>query len=147
MKSLKEYNIGFWIGMLCLTAFIYIVVQQKKEISETNSEIGRKGNLTVGKVYDFKQSKRHRTYSYYYFIDNVKYRGTCDSDFGYEENAIGHFYEVKCLKSDPNKSLLFLEYEVEDVNEILNSGFTMVKSSYFDASKNQYFKDSIINYR
>ena len=137
MKSLKEYNLGFWIGMLCLTVFIYIVVEQKKEISETNNEITRKGNLTVGKVYDFKQSKRHRTYSYYYFIDNVKYRGTCDSDFGFGENAIGHFYQVKCLKNDPSNSILFLEYEVEDVNEILNSGFTIVKSSYFDASKNE----------
>lgn len=147
MKSLKEYNLSFWLGILCLIAFIYLVSKQNNEISKTKGEISTNGNLTVGKVYGFKHYKSNRTYSYYYFVDNVKYRSTYDSDIGYEENAIGLFFEVRSLKNNPNESILYLENEVEDVNRILNSGFKLVKSSYFDANKNQYFKDSISNYR
>lgn len=147
MKSLKEYNFSFWIGILCLIALIYSISKQKSSISEKNKEFSSNGNSVIGKVYAFKHFKAHRTYSYYYFVDAVKYRGTYDSDIGYEEGAIGRFYEVRCLKNDPSISKLFLEYEMDDTNEILNSGFKMVKSSYFDPNKNQYFKDSIINYR
>ena len=147
MKSLQENKFGFLLGILCLVGLVYSISKQNSAISETNKDFSRKGNSAIGKVYDFRQSKRHRTYYYYYFVDNVKYRGTYDSDVGAEENAIGRFYEVRCLKSDPSNSKLFLDYEVEDLNEIVNSGFKMVKSSYFDPNKNQYFKDSIINYR
>lgn len=147
MKSLQENKFGFLLGILCLVGLVYSISKQNSAISETNKDFSRSGNSAIGKVCDFRQTKRYSTYYYYYFVDNVKYRGTCDSEVGRGENDIGHFYEVRCLKNDPSKSKLFLDYEVEDVNEIVNSGFKIVKSSYFDPNKNQYFKDSIINYR
>lgn len=140
-------GLSFWIGSVCMILLVCFIMKSQMEISKTKEEITNNGDVTIGKVYAFKSYKNSRSYSYYYFVDNVKYRNTYDSDIGYGENAIDHFYEVRVLKNNPTKSMLYLENEIDDEKEILNSGFKMVKSAYFDPNKNEYFKDSVINYK
>lgn len=127
---------------------LYIFVSAYLNVKKREDSIEQNKFETIALVYKFESNKSNNRYYYKYFYNNKKYLNDENLSGFNRENCIGKFYKIHLSTENPQYSKIFLDQEVTDTAEIINSGFKLIKKkkSKYNSSTNEYSEFNIVEF-